>query len=134
MQMNKNATWSGDIRNILFRWGGMEVVTSRRKLSVRTGDVAAHLVVVRSRSKRGQDFLGFYVEDQHVLSRATKGIIGKDQHVLSRIGAIVLKLFGETKDGGIYRKWLRRTTGRRSTIAWEVATRHLTTEWEVLMK
>ncbi|XP_047502543.1 inter-alpha-trypsin inhibitor heavy chain H5-like isoform X1 [Penaeus chinensis] len=50
---------------------------NHRKLEILMGDVAAHFVVTLSKNKHGQQFLGFYVEEQTILSPNTTGVIGQ---------------------------------------------------------
>ncbi|XP_076059970.1 inter-alpha-trypsin inhibitor heavy chain H3-like [Oratosquilla oratoria] len=47
------------------------------KVVVVLGNTLARFVVTRSTSKRGQRFLGFYIEKQDIFSTKTKGILGE---------------------------------------------------------
>ncbi|ROT72315.1 putative inter-alpha-trypsin inhibitor heavy chain H5 [Penaeus vannamei] len=60
------------------RYGQVVVgLPNHRKLEILMGDVAAHFVVTRSKNRHGQQFLGFYIEEQTVLSPNTTGVIGQ---------------------------------------------------------
>ncbi|XP_042874716.1 inter-alpha-trypsin inhibitor heavy chain H5-like [Penaeus japonicus] len=60
------------------RYGQVVVgLRNHRKLEILLGDVDAHFVVTRSKNKHGQQFLGFYVEEQTVLTPNTTGVIGQ---------------------------------------------------------
>lgn len=49
----------------------------RKKFHIVLGDGETHFVVVRSKNKRKQYFLGFYVKESGVLSNDTDGVIGQ---------------------------------------------------------
>ncbi|XP_037800888.1 inter-alpha-trypsin inhibitor heavy chain H3-like [Penaeus monodon] len=49
----------------------------RKKFSIVLGGGDTHFVVVRSRNKRHQRFLGFYVKESGILSASTGGVIGQ---------------------------------------------------------
>lgn len=51
-------------------------VRNNRKLNIMMGDLEVHFAVTRTKNRHGQHFLGFYVEEQNVLSPLTTGIIG----------------------------------------------------------
>ena len=50
----------------------------RRQLHIVKGDLHAHFTVTHTTSPRGQKFLGFYIQQQNVLSPHTTGILGKN--------------------------------------------------------
>nr|XP_027213762.1 inter-alpha-trypsin inhibitor heavy chain H3-like [Penaeus vannamei] len=49
----------------------------RKKFHIVLGDGETHFVVVRSKNKRKQYFLGFYVKESGILSNDTDGVIGQ---------------------------------------------------------
>ncbi|KAF2347954.1 Inter-alpha-trypsin inhibitor heavy chain C-terminal [Trinorchestia longiramus] len=51
-------------------------VKNNRKLNIMMGDLEVHFTITRTKNKHDQYFLGFYVEEQNVLSPLTTGIIG----------------------------------------------------------
>ncbi|XP_018016742.1 inter-alpha-trypsin inhibitor heavy chain H3 [Hyalella azteca] len=57
--------------NVVFR------VRNNRKLNIMMGDLEVHFTITRTKNRHDQHFLGFYVEEQNVLSPLTTGIIGQ---------------------------------------------------------
>nr|XP_053643960.1 inter-alpha-trypsin inhibitor heavy chain H1-like isoform X2 [Cherax quadricarinatus] len=71
------------------RYGEVVVaLRNHRKLDLLLGDVEANLLVTRTKNKRGQYFLGFYLENHSVLSPNTTGIIG--QFAYKTVGTVDL--------------------------------------------
>ena len=57
----------------------MVVLSKKRSLDITIGDGLAHFTIRRSRNKRGQRFLGFYIRDQEIFSPQTHGMMGEWQ-------------------------------------------------------
>lgn len=55
----------------------MVVLSKKRSLDITIGDGLAHFTIRRSRNKKGQRFLGFYIKDQEIFSPQTHGMIGE---------------------------------------------------------
>lgn len=55
----------------------MVVLSKKRSLDITIGDGLAHFTIRRSRNKRGQRFLGFYIVDQEIFSPQTHGMMGE---------------------------------------------------------
>lgn len=70
-----NSSWEEGIGRI---YGNVMVVLSKkRSLDITIGDGLAHFTIRRSRNKRGQRFLGFYIMDQEIFSPQTHGMMGQ---------------------------------------------------------
>lgn len=59
----------------------MVVLSKKRSLDITIGDGLAHFTIRRSRNKKGQRFLGFYIKDQEIFSPQTHGMIGECEGV-----------------------------------------------------
>lgn len=71
----QNSTWEEGVGRI---YGDVMIVLNKKQnLHVTMGDGLAHFAVVRSKNRSGQQFLGFYIKDQQILSAQTHGIIGQ---------------------------------------------------------
>ncbi|XP_050713759.1 inter-alpha-trypsin inhibitor heavy chain H3-like [Eriocheir sinensis] len=70
-----NTSWEEGVGRI---YGNVMVVLSKkRSLDITIGDGLAHFTIRRSRNKKGQRFLGFYIKDQEIFSPQTHGMIGQ---------------------------------------------------------
>ncbi|XP_045123808.1 inter-alpha-trypsin inhibitor heavy chain H1-like [Portunus trituberculatus] len=70
-----NSSWEEGVGRI---YGNVMVVLSKkRSLDITIGDGLAHFTIRRSRNKRGQRFLGFYIMDQEIFSPQTHGMMGQ---------------------------------------------------------
>lgn len=70
-----NSSWEEGVGRI---YGNVMVVLSKkRSLDITIGDGLAHFTIRRSRNKRGQRFLGFYIIDQEIFSPQTHGMMGQ---------------------------------------------------------
>ncbi|KAL7641651.1 UNVERIFIED_CONTAM: hypothetical protein RMT77_007524 [Armadillidium vulgare] len=49
----------------------------RKRLDIIVSDVKLHVVITNTRNRHGQAFLGFYMQEQKILSRNTTGVIGQ---------------------------------------------------------
>ncbi|KAG0718804.1 Inter-alpha-trypsin inhibitor heavy chain H3 [Chionoecetes opilio] len=70
-----NSSWEEGVGRI---YGNVMVVLSKkRSLDITIGDGLAHFTIRRSKNKRGQRFLGFYIKDQEIFSPQTHGMMGQ---------------------------------------------------------
>lgn len=97
-----NTSWEEGVGRI---YGNVMVVLSKkRSLDITIGDGLAHFTIKRSRNRRGQRFLGFYIKNQEIFSRQTHGMMG--QFMSKRVKRMsprrpaVIQTRGADADGG----------------------------------
>lgn len=49
----------------------------RKRLEVVVDDITLHVAVTMTKNRNGQAFLGFYIQEQKILSPNTTGVIGR---------------------------------------------------------